>query len=112
MAQRSELPLPDYDELPLNSLKHEIRSLRDDQLRTLFDHEREHANRVPVIELLATRLKELAEGAEPSGGDQQAHSGKPDDTRHGSPISQGGASKPSGPLRHGVAGQTPERDRP
>lgn len=112
MAQHQQLPLPDYDELPFAELRHRIRSLEAADLRTLLEHEHEHADRVPVVELLTTRLEELEQGAQPSGGDQQATSGKPGDTRHGSPISQGGAAGPSGPLRHGVAGQTPDRDRP
>ncbi|KID29366.1 hypothetical protein [Prauserella rugosa] len=112
MTSDSALPLPDYDELPITELQHRIRSLPDEDLRTLIDYEESHANRTPVLELLRTRQSELAEGAEPSGGDQQADSGKPADTSHGSPVSADSAAQPSGPLRHGVAGQTPGRDRP
>lgn len=111
MAEK-QLPLPDYDETPLTSLSHQIRALEADEIRTLLEYERAHANRVPVIEVLSTRLEQLEQGAQPSGGDPRAKSAKPADTAHGSPVSGDGAAKPSGPLRHGVAGHTPERDRP
>ncbi|OLT45400.1 hypothetical protein BJF85_19230 [Saccharomonospora sp. CUA-673] len=112
MTSDSVLPLPDYDELPITALQHRIRSLPAEDLRTLLEHEEAHANRVPVLELLRARQQDLAEGAEPSGGDQQSASGKPADTRHGSAVSPDSAARPSGPLRHGVAEQTPGRDRP
>lgn len=112
MTSDSALPLPDYDELPVAKLKHQIRALSAEDIRTLIEHEQAHANRTPVLVLLRTRQQELAEGAEPSGGDQWDGSGKPADTPHGSPVSRDSAAKPSGPLRHGVAGQTPNRDKP
>jgi hypothetical protein len=40
MAQ-DELPIPDYDELPLGDLRHRIRSVDEHQLRTLVVHEEE-----------------------------------------------------------------------
>jgi hypothetical protein len=43
--------------------------LEEGPLRTLFDHETEHGNRIPVLEILHARLKELHGGAEPSAGD-------------------------------------------
>lgn len=107
-----QLPLPDYDELPIGSLRHEMRALEADELRTLLEHERAHGNRTPVIELLTSRLEELAEGAQPSQGNPREESAKPADSRHGSPVSPDSAAAPSGPLRHGVAGQTPDRDQP
>jgi len=64
-----ELPIPDYDQLPLTELRHRIRSLDEGQLRGLFDHEEAHGNRIPVLELLHARLRELTHGAEPSSGD-------------------------------------------
>ena len=64
-----ELPLPDYDQLPLNEIRHRIRMLDEAQLRTLFEHETEHGNRIPVLELMHARLKELTHGADPSPGD-------------------------------------------
>jgi hypothetical protein len=65
---RDELRLPDYDHLPLGSLAHRIRTLDADALGTLLEYERAHGNRLPVTELMGTRLDELRSGAEPSGG--------------------------------------------
>ncbi len=64
-----ELPLSDYDQLPLTEVRHRIRGLEESQLRTLFEHETEHGNRIPVLEVLHARLRELTHGAEPSPGD-------------------------------------------
>lgn len=64
-----ELPLPDYDQLPLSEIRHRIRMLDEDQLRGLFEHETEHGNRIPVLEVLHARLRELTHGATPSPGD-------------------------------------------
>ncbi len=112
MSNGEVLPLPDYDELPLTTLQHQIRALSAEDIQALIDHEQQHGNRTPVLELLRTRKEQLDNGAVPSGGDQWDGSGKPADTRHGSPVSRDSAAEPSGPLRHGVAGQTPHRDRP
>ena len=65
----NELPLADYDQLALADLRHRIRTLDEPALRVLFDHETAHGNRIPVLEFLHARLKELHDGAEPSGGD-------------------------------------------
>ena len=68
MAHNDQLPLTDYDQLSLADLRHRIRGLEEAPLRTLFDHETEHGNRIPVLEILHARLKELHGGAEPSEG--------------------------------------------
>jgi hypothetical protein len=65
---RDQLPLPDYDHLPLASLGQRIRTLDADGLTALLGYEREHGNRLPVTELMQARLQELESGAEPSGG--------------------------------------------
>src|SRR3954454_20468708 len=65
---RNELPLPDYDHLPLGSLAHRIRTLDAGALSSLLDYERTHGDRLPVTELMRTRLDELRSGAEPTGG--------------------------------------------
>lgn len=112
MAPDDQLPLPDYDELPINTLEHEIRALSAEDMQQLIDHEQRHGNRMPVLQLLRTRQEALANGAQPTGGEQGDELGRPGETRHGSQVSPDSAAKPAGPLRHGVAGQTPERDRP
>jgi hypothetical protein len=105
-----ELPLPDYDQLPLTELRHRIRTLEEGQLRSLFDHETEHGNRIPVLELLHARLRELTHGAEPSPGDPASTPGATR-TPHGSAVQESTAAEPGTPLRHGVASQTPSRGR-
>ncbi|MCK0177191.1 MULTISPECIES: hypothetical protein [Mycobacteriaceae] len=110
MAQPDELPLADYDQLALPDLRHRIRSLEEPQLQTLFEHETSHGNRIPVLEILHARLKELHQGAEPSGGDQRNAPGATS-TSTGSTVQEKTAAEPNTPLRHGVANQTPARGR-
>ncbi|TCP42650.1 hypothetical protein EV191_12350 [Tamaricihabitans halophyticus] len=112
MTEQPELPLRNYDELPITSLRHQIRSLDDAELRVLVAHERAHAARAPVLELLESRLARLREGAHPAQGDQAERSERPESTSHGSAASAQSAAKPRGPLRHGVISHTPPRDRP
>jgi hypothetical protein len=59
---RSSLPLRDYDHLPPPALANRIRSLTAEEISQLLSYEREHANRLPVVQLLQTRLAELAAG--------------------------------------------------
>jgi hypothetical protein len=66
-----QLPLPDYDHLPLGSLGQRIRTLDADGLATVLQYEREHGNRLPATQLMEARLEELRSGAEPSGGSPQ-----------------------------------------
>lgn len=68
-----QLPLPDYDNLPTGSIESRIRTLGEADVRTLLDHERAHADRIQVVQLLERRLVALNTGeAEPSGGNPQA----------------------------------------
>ncbi|KAA0095437.1 hypothetical protein CIW49_23610 [Mycolicibacterium sp. P1-18] len=103
-----ELPLADYDQLTLGDLQHRIRSLSEDSLRTVLNHECGHAARVPVLEILEARLRELEAGAEPSGGDP-SRAPRVQGTPGGSQVSQATAADSGTPLRHGVAAQTPNR---
>ncbi|WP_243791842.1 hypothetical protein [Saccharopolyspora gloriosae] len=105
MAQQ-ELPLPDYDELPLGTLRHRMRALNADELRTLLDHEREHADRTPVIALLTSRLDELAQGATPSPGSQEEMPEVAEHKRTGSPVTPSGPAEPGRSTGHGTVGQT------
>ena len=72
MSVRDDLPLPDYDHLPVGSLTSRIRTLGSEDLKTLLSYERAHANRVQVVSAMQHRLDGLAEGAQPSGGDPEA----------------------------------------
>jgi hypothetical protein len=110
MAQH-QLPLPDYDQLPLGELRHRIRSLEEDQLRALFEHEQAHGDRIRVLELLNARLGELAEGVDPAPGDQASAPGVAG-TSGGSRVQPVTAAEPTAPRRHGLSEQTPSRGRP
>ncbi|KGM13407.1 hypothetical protein [Cellulomonas bogoriensis] len=70
---RDELPLPDYDHLPVTGLAHRIRSLDRSQIDVLTAFERAHGNRTPVLEVLRVRGEELDQGATPSQGDPTGH---------------------------------------
>lgn len=107
----NDLPIADYDQLPITELRHRIRALDEPQLRSLFDHETQHGNRVPVLEVLHARLKELTHGAEPSAGDPSNAPGVTG-TAGGSPVQESTAAEGNTPLRHGVAYQTPSRGKP
>lgn len=61
---RAWLPIPDYDHLPVATLQH--------RLRQLATYKREHGYRLGVLTLIAARQGQLADGAEPSGGDPAA----------------------------------------
>lgn len=95
---REDLPIPDHDHLPLGDLGHRIRSLGAEQLGTLLAHEQAHGNRLPVTQLLETRLDEVRGGAELSGGDPTGLSPALADTAQGgstvSPQTQGPVVNP------------------
>src|SRR6478735_7478644 len=63
-------PIPDFDHLPLPAVSHRIRALDLAQLDELMEHEQAHGNRLPVLEVMRSRRRELEEGATRSGGDQ------------------------------------------
>jgi hypothetical protein len=68
-----ELPLPDYDQLPTGTIESRARTLDADGVERLLSHERRHADRVQVVQMLEHRLDALRRGdAEPSGGDPAA----------------------------------------
>ncbi len=84
-----DLPIDDYDHLPVGSLISRIRTLDAAGLQTLLDYEREHANRIQVVSAMQNRLTSLENGAQPSGGDPAAP------TPEAAPAAAGG-SKVSG----------------
>ncbi|WP_149182861.1 hypothetical protein [Streptomyces sp. TRM49041] len=113
-SDRGGLPLPDFDHLPVGTLEHRIRSLRSDELDRLLRYEHEHADRAHVVQLLASRKRQLDEGATPSGGDPSAF--RPEQaerTRGGSPVSPATSPEPSSPPPHGTPDQRgkPKGDR-
>lgn len=103
MPARDELPLPDYDHLPLGSLVARVRTLDARGVEAVLSYERAHGSRLPVVQVLEARLTELRGGAEPSGGSQQAAAPEaappPEATSAASPATSG---PPMNPPSHGV----------
>ncbi len=110
-SDETQLPLPDYDQMSLGDLRHRIRALNLDELTAVLTHEAGHAARVPVLEVLEARQRELEGGAEPSPGNP-ANAPRVQGAAGGSPVQESTAAQATSPLRHGVAQQTPSRGKP
>ena len=99
--QRDELPIPDYDHVPVGTLASRIHPLDSTGVSQLLAYEREHGNRLPVVQVLEHRLQALKDGAEPSGS-------VPDDMpevnqgRRGSAVSPETSGPPVNPPSQGV----------
>lgn len=107
-AHGGDLPLPDYDQLSLGELEHRICSLNPGELEQLARHERTHAARVPVMELLSSRRSQLDAGSTPSSGSPGGAPPRPGEAeaaRRGSPVSPATASPPVHPPPHGSPDQ-------
>jgi hypothetical protein len=101
-VRHGDLPIPDYDHLPIGDLGHRIRSLTADQLGTLLGYERAHGDRLPVVQVLQTRLDEVRGGAELSGGDPTGIAPSLADTAQGgSPVSPQTQGPQVNPPSHG-----------
>ncbi|NIZ89489.1 hypothetical protein F1544_00415 [Kineosporiaceae bacterium B12] len=107
---RTQLPVPDYDHLPVATLRDRVRSLDAGGLATLLAYEEEHGAREPVLTVLRARADQLAAGAQPSGGDpaaaQPEHAGAPTGPLLGesgappiNPPSQGDPTNPAQPRK-------------
>jgi hypothetical protein len=98
-----DLPLPDYDHLPIGSLAARIRTLDPAGIEQLLAYERAHADRPQVLLFLQRRREELAQGAAPTAGDAAAQrpEASPAGTG-GSPVSPATAGPPINPPSHGV----------
>ncbi len=109
-----QLPLRDYDELPVGALRHRMRALSSGQVKQLYDHERAHAHRAQVLELLSSRLTELERGATPSEGSQEFVPEAADHGRRGSPVHPSGSPQSIHPPPHGAEAQhgKPKANRP
>ena len=57
-----QLPVPNYDDLSIASLRARLRNLSADQIGQLIDYEKGHAGRADVITMFERRLAKLAEG--------------------------------------------------
>lgn len=67
VPQHKDLPLPDYDHLPVGTLSTRITGLAEADVAQLVSYEKAHGNRLPVLQILEKRLQDLQAGAEPSG---------------------------------------------
>jgi hypothetical protein len=102
MTEHDQLPLPDYDHLPLEGLTSRIRTLDAAGLETLLEYERAHGNRLPVVTVMENRLSSLRDGAEPSGGDPAAPAvDDPVPAAAGSPVSEATSGPAMNPPSHG-----------
>ena len=102
MTHHDQLPLPDYDHLPVDGLASRIRTLGAADLETVLEYERAHANRLQVVTIMENRLSSLRDGAQPSGGDPAAPAA--DDPGHaaaGSKVSESTTGPPMNPPSHG-----------
>ena len=61
-AAGASLPVPNYDDLTIASLRARLRNLSADQLNELIDYEKGHAARPDVITMFERRIAKLAEG--------------------------------------------------
>jgi hypothetical protein len=97
-----DLPLKDYDHLPVGSLTSRIRTLDAGELTTLLDYEKAHANRFQVVRVMESRLAGLENGAQPSGGDPGATGADaPPSADAGSKASEATSGPPVNPPSHG-----------
>jgi hypothetical protein len=112
MTEHDTLPLPDYDQLPIEGLTHRIRMLDAAGVQTLLDYEREHAHRANVVTILENRLSAMRDGAQPSGGDPLTPAA--DDPIHamgGSKVSEATSGPAMNPPSHGDP-SNPAQPRP
>ena len=102
MTEHDQLPLPDYDHLPVEGLTSRIRTLDAAGLETVLEYERTHANRLQVVTVMENRLTALRQGAQPSGGDPAAAAADdPAHTAAGSKVSEATTGPAMNPPSHG-----------
>ena len=61
-AAAADLPVPNYDDLSIASLRARLRNLTTDQVSQLLAYEQGHAARADVISMYERRIEKLAEG--------------------------------------------------
>jgi hypothetical protein len=97
---REELPLPDYDHIPLGTLGSRISSLDEQGVQALLDYEQGHGNRLPVVQVLEARIDALKNGAQPSGSIPE-NMPEVSQSQQGSPVSPTTSGPPINPPSHG-----------
>jgi hypothetical protein len=98
---RTDLPLPDYDHIPLGTLPSRISALDETAVRMLLAYEQEHGDRLPVAEVLRHRIEALQHGAQPSGAVEQDMP-VVTTSQSGSPVSPATAGPKINPPSQGV----------
>jgi hypothetical protein len=108
-----DLPLRDYDHLPLPSLAQRIRALTAGEITQLMRYEQDHANRPAAVQVFEARLGELAAGQSPTQGRGQSGPDWPEPPSGGSPVRPETAGAPGSAPPHGVPAQPaqPKGDR-
>jgi hypothetical protein len=101
ISQHDDLPLPDYDHLPVGVLGSKISGLDERGVQQLLDYERAHADRPPVVQVLERRIEALRQGAEPSGAVPEA-APEVSGTSGGSPVSPETSGPPINPPSQGT----------
>jgi len=102
IPHHDQLPLPDYDHLPLGSLESRIRSLDAEGVGMLLAYERAHGDRLPVTQILERRLEDLRNGAEPTDGSPMASTPEADPApATGSKVTPATTGPPINPPSHG-----------
>ena len=102
--EHDALPLPDFDHVLIGHLPSRIASLDADDLATLVAYEKDHAHRLPVLQVLEHRIDALAHGAKRSGSVPE---GMPENTSargRGSKVSPVTAGPAVDPARARVMG--------
>ena len=61
-AEQAALPVPNYDDLTVASLRARLRNLDQSQLRMLLDYEKAHAGRADVLTMFERRIAKLDSG--------------------------------------------------
>jgi len=72
---RAELPIPDFDNISLGSLRARLRALNLEQLVVLREWEQAHANRLPVVTTLDNRIAKVGGATDTGAGTPQRASG-------------------------------------
>jgi hypothetical protein len=109
---QAALPLPDYDHIPFGSLAGRVRTLDINQIEQLIGYERNHGERILVLELLEHRRDELRSGATPSADSPDAYHPETGNSP-GSPSKLGAESGPAvNPPSHGDPTNPAQQLRP
>jgi hypothetical protein len=62
-TEQAALPVPNYDDLSVASLRARLRNLDQSQVRMLLDYEKAHAGRADVLAMFERRITKLENGA-------------------------------------------------